>query len=85
MRLLDTSRGRSGCNSIFHTNSAGILILHILQILQKSGVRAEETAGTNCHSVDQTLSGWNSDPSASEQEIDGGKGDVTWGEQVRDW
>jgi hypothetical protein len=135
MQFLATSWGRNDCNSIFHTDLAGVLLLHILQILQESGVRAEEMAGTNRHSVDQVVrlgskeveqlveidmkevrevlakvkalattsldqngmycltvavkfarrglawrafSGWNSDLSASEQEIDGGKEGATW-------
>ena len=55
MRVLATSGGRNGSNSVFYTDLAGILILYVLQILQESGVRAEKTAGTNCHSVDQVV------------------------------
>jgi hypothetical protein len=55
MQILATSWSSNGCDSIGHLSFASTIILHLLQILQQGGVRAEMMAGTNCHSVDKVV------------------------------
>ena len=55
MQILATSGNSNGSNSAGHLDFASTIVLHLSQILQQGGVRAEIMAGTNCHSVDKVV------------------------------